>query len=296
MLAYKARHFSLCLFGASSANFETDLDKARGGGSSFGGSGSIFGRSTSTSIPPELASLATPQQNVSRLLLSTKSATSTADQDYDKLMAPDATVPSAPVYAARLNGLLKTLAQAEGAVDLCVKARQALVGELQKILDTNKASLASDEEQLANLRKRKIEVDDKKRDVEFAIMQGLPNDDPSPSNGLSAHPDPEPEPPEIEALTPPPNEPEISEEAEQSRTPQFSPIVPQEATFQSTPAPGIEILSNLAAQYKSVPSGTNGSSKKRRLDDGDDFPDLGGDDGIDADVAEMLRKDSTSGP
>ncbi|KAJ2986163.1 hypothetical protein NUW58_g5158 [Xylaria curta] len=52
---------------------------------------------------------------------------------------------------------------------------------------------------------------------------------------------------------------------------------------ETTPATG--------SSYKSVT--TSNGAKKRRLDDAEEFPDLGGD-GIDADVAEMLRKDSNS--
>lgn len=202
-------------------------------------------------------------------------------------MEPGAVVPSPPVYAARLNGLLKTLASAEGAVEQCVKARKSLVDELQKILDTNKTSLAADEEQLNTFKKRKVEVDDKKREVEFAIMQGLSSEDIAPSNGTADQAMPEPDRPEMEALTPEPEDAPIP----QQNMPEFSPDVPQEATFQPPAAPGIEMLSELAAQYKSVPSGANGA-KKRRLDSGDDFPDLGEDDGIDADVSEMLRRES----
>jgi regulator of Ty1 transposition protein 103 len=269
----------------------SDLDKARGSvKSGFGGA--IFGGSSS-SLPTELSSLAAPQQGVSKLLLSTKTSINGANQDYDKLMDPSATLPSPPVYAARLNGLLKTLANAEGAVEQCVKARRSLVGELQKILDSNKAALASDEQQLVNLKRRKVEVDDKKREVEFTIMQGLSNEEPAASRGFDDAAIPEPDRPEVEALTPPPMEPEVPRPQEQN-VPQWTPDVPQEPTFQPTAAPGIEMLSNLAAQYKSVPIATNGS-KKRRLDSADDFPDLGGDDGIDADVAEMLRKDSSGG-
>lgn len=204
-----------------------------------------------------------------------------------------AALPSPPVYAARLNGLLKTLANAEGAVEQCVKARRSLVGELQKILDTNKAALATDEEQLSKFKTRKTEVDDKKREVEFSIMQGLSNDESTPIKGFNEEDVPEPERPEVEALTPPPMEPEIPQQRQES-VPQWSPEISQQTTFQQTAAPGIEMLSNLAAQYKSVPTATNGS-KKRRLDSSDDFPDLEGDDGIDADVAEMLRRDSVSG-
>ncbi|ORY71753.1 RNA polymerase II-binding domain-containing protein [Pseudomassariella vexata] len=265
-----------------------ELDKARGAGKT-GFSGSIFGGSSS--LPTELNSLAAPQLNVTKLQLPTKTSISTANQDYSKLMDPGASFPSPPVYAARLNGLLKTLANAEGAVEQCVKARKALVGELQKILDTNKAALATDEEQLSTFKKRKREVDDKKRDVEMAIMQGLSSDDPMPPNRLASQPAPEPERPEIEALTPPAAGPEFPQQPEEA-VPAFSPEVPQEATFHQAAAPGIEMLSSIASQYKAVPTTTNGA-KKRRLDCSDDFPDLGGDDGIDADVTEMLRRDSS---
>jgi regulator of Ty1 transposition protein 103 len=249
--------------------------------------GSIFGGSAA--LPSELASLVKPQQDVSKLLLSTKTSIGGANQEYAKLMEPGALVPSPPVYAARLNGLLKTLASAEGAVEQCVKARKSLVDELQKILDTNKTSLAVDEEQLSTFKRRKVEVDDKKREVEFAIMQGLSSEDVAPSNGIADQAMPEPDRPEMEALTPEPEDAPAM--ATQQDVPEFSPDVPQEATFQPSVAPGIEMLSELAAHYKSVPSAANGA-KKRRLDSGDDFPDLGEDDGIDADVSEMLRRES----
>ncbi|KAI4601971.1 hypothetical protein KJ359_010837 [Pestalotiopsis sp. 9143b] len=263
-----------------------ELEKAKGTAKS-GFGGAIFG--SSSSMPSELSSLTTPQQNVSKLLLSTKTATTSASQDYDKLMGPSATPPSAPVYAARLNGLLKTLANAEGAVEQCVKARTALVGELQKILDSNKAALAADEEHLTSLKKRKIEVDEKKRDVEFAIMQGLSDSESPAPNGPHESSAPEPELPEVEALTPPsagPDQPEDPEEAQWS-----SEVLPDEKPTQQGPAQGMELLSNLASHYNSMPTTMNGS-KKRRLDSGEDFPDLSADDGIDTDVAEMLRKDS----
>lgn len=67
-------------------------------------------------MPNELAPIIEPQQNLSKLVLSTRTSINAANQDYDKLTDPNATTPSAPVHAARLNGLLKTLANAEGAV------------------------------------------------------------------------------------------------------------------------------------------------------------------------------------
>ncbi|KAI1336143.1 RNA polymerase II-binding domain-containing protein [Xylariaceae sp. FL0016] len=271
-----------------------DLDKARGAGKP-GLGGSIFGSASST--PSELIPLVTPQQNVTKLLLNTKTAISSADQDFDNLMGPSATVPSAPVYAARLSGLLKKLAQAEGAVEQCVKARRELVSGLQKILDANRNALIADEDQLEGFMQKKGHVEDRKNEVERAIMAGLPNDEPYISgNGHNGQVASEPDRPEVEELTPPPGEPEDSHKtgasAQDDQT--WSPNIPQEATFQQTTAPGIEMLSSLAAHQNFVPTAANGS-KKRRLEDSNDFPDLGGDDGIDADVAEMLRKDSTGG-
>ena len=90
--------------------------------------GSIFG---SASLPAELAPLAAPQQNVTKLLMPTKTAVDTANQEYERLMGPTAAIPSAPVYAARLSGLLKTIAHAEGTVEQSVKARREFGMQIQ---------------------------------------------------------------------------------------------------------------------------------------------------------------------
>lgn len=213
-------------------------------------------------------------------------------------MAPNATVPSAPVYAARLSGLLKTLAQAEGAVEQCVKARRTLVSELQKLLDTNRAALLADEGQMDVFEQRRAEVEDKKTEVERAIMAGLPNDEPYmsiPHNGGGLADDstpaaPEPDRPEVEALTPPSVEPDSPGQQQQDQQQQ-----PQQQQPAMAALPNMEILSSLAARYGSgsgsMPTSAANGSKKRRLDDGEDFPDIGAD-GIDADVAETLRRDS----
>jgi regulator of Ty1 transposition protein 103 len=275
-----------------------DLDKARDTAAKAGLGGSIF--ASASSLPVELAPLATPQQNVSKLLLSTKTAVKSANTDYDKLMGSGNTVPSAPVYAARLSGLLKTLAQAEGAVEQCVKARRELVSELQKLLDTNRNALIADEDELENVMQKKIKVEEKKTDVENALMAGLPNDEPyTTGNGQSEQPTAELDRPEIEALTPPSND-DDEFEPEPSSAPEWSPEFPPETTFPSHPAPVSQVLPPTGSAYrspevayKSVTTSANGS-KKRRLDNGSDFPDLGGDFGIDAEVAEILRKDSGS--
>ena len=93
-----------------------ELDKSRSTNKRAGGS--IFSSNPST-VPNELAPMVGPQQTLSKLVLSTRTSVNAANLDYDKLSDPNATIPSAPVHAARLNGLLKTLANAEGAV-VCI--------------------------------------------------------------------------------------------------------------------------------------------------------------------------------
>lgn len=271
-----------------------DLDKLKGS-TSFGAS--PFSPAA-PSVPPELAPLVTSYQNSVKHQIPAKSTVAAANQDYVKTTDSSSPVPSAPVYAARLNGLMKVLASAEGAVAESVKARKGLIDALEKLLDDNKTALTADEEQLEQLRGRKGEIEQKKLDVETSIMKGLnakPEIQQSPSEDHAASTTPpEPDRPEMEALTPPSvqEEPELPDET-------GSPFVPEasqqdSASFQQGSAPGIEMLSTLASQYQSLPVVTNGSNKRRRIEGDDEVPGLGGDDGLDADVAEMLRKDSGS--
>ncbi|SPN98836.1 related to RTT103 Regulator of Ty1 Transposition [Cephalotrichum gorgonifer] len=279
-----------------------DLDKLRGSSAAFGGS--PFG-TAAPSVPPQLSPLVASFQDSVKLQAPANATSATASQEYTKITDPSAPVPSAPVYAARLNGLMKILASAEGAVAESVKARKSLIDVLEKLLDENKTALAADEEQLSQLAGRKTEIEQKKQDVETRIMQGLsanPDAKNSPTEGPPASTTPsEPDRPEMEALTPPSvqDEPELPEDATSSFPQQTSgqgSAFQQHQQHQHGSAPGIEMLSHLASQYQSLPVVTNGSNKRRRVAEGDEeFPGLGtGDDGIDADVAEMLRKDSTS--
>lgn len=208
-------------------------------------------------------------------------------------MAPGSTVPSAPVYAARLSGLLKTLAQAEGAVEQSVKARRELVNQLQKLLDTNRNALIADENELENVVQKRLKVEDKKEEVERAIMAGLPNDEPYPTgNTHDDQPAAELDRPEVEALTPLSNEEEDEFEPEPNPAPEWSPEFPPEDTDASRIVPTMQTVLSIGSPSKFVEVSANGA-KKRRLEDTSDFPDLGGD-GIDADVTEMLRQDSNS--
>ncbi|KAF5670179.1 RTT103-like regulator [Fusarium denticulatum] len=275
-----------------------DLDKARGmskpgfGGSPFGST------STATSIPSEFAPLVTTHQKVNKLSTPLKATIASADQEYEKQTDPSTPVPSAPVYAARLNGLLKTLANAESAVAECVKAREGLVSGLESLLNANRAALENERSAAAQLTSRKAEIEDKKHQVEVGIMRALGPADSngSPGQGDSSVTPPEPDRPEIEALTPPAFEPfeaptpeALTPEGEPVAAPSMSPVlVPAAAAAAATTTTSEDKEEEEAPSYQSLPISTNGSNKRRRVDT-EEFPDLGGDDGIDADVAEMLK-------
>lgn len=233
-----------------------------------------------------------------------KASLSTANTDYEKSVDPTATSAALPVQAARLSGLLKTLANAEGAVTQCIRARKDLIKELEKILATNREALEADENQMMELSGRRTEVEQRRQAVEMAIIGGLSanGQDQSPPGHASGSPVPEPDRPQVEALTPPHvqdhvddfyGNPSAGQEGQNGQA-QSVPFhaAPGPANAQSafpSSAPDLEMLSNLASQYQAVP--LNGP-KKRKIEASDEFPDLGGDDGIDADVKEMLRKDS----
>ncbi|KAK5995850.1 hypothetical protein PT974_04268 [Cladobotryum mycophilum] len=267
-----------------------ELDKARAPPKT-GFGGSPF--SASSTVPNEFSPLINAHQTVAKLSTPLKATVTSASQEYEKQMDPSTAVPSAPVYAARLNGLLKTLASAESAVAECVKAREDLISGLEKMLDANREALESDKTAASELLTRKREIEEKKQQVEVAIMRALGPADSngSPLEGEAGNPAAEPDRPEMEALTPPSMDDEPVEPIDTSDDIPAQEITPDE---QPGTAPGIEMLSNLASSYQSLPISTNGSNKRRRVDDNGDFPDLGGDDGIDAEVAEMLKDNADS--
>ncbi|KAI5458398.1 RNA polymerase II-binding domain-containing protein [Mariannaea sp. PMI_226] len=258
-----------------------ELDKSRGapksgfGGSPFGGS---------TSIPSEFAPLIVAHQTVGKLGPPLKTTIVAADHEYEKQTDSSTPVPSAPVYAARLNGLLKTLANAENAVAECVKAREGLIFGLEKLLDANRAALEEEKAAATQLVKKKTEIEEKKHQVEVAIMRAL---GPSESNGAqdedgATATSTEPNRPEMEALTPP----AADEDPFDPPTPVHEPAQESHVSITEEQRPP-----NLSTPYQTISISSNGSNKRRRIDD-DEFPDLGGDDGIDADVAEMLKQDA----
>ncbi|OAA64588.1 ABC multidrug transporter mdr2 [Niveomyces insectorum RCEF 264] len=326
-----------------------ELDKAKGatrsslGGSIFGSNVGSASVGATASFPQELASLVAPQQSVTKLLIATQGSVSKADTDYNSITSSPP--PAAPVHAARLNGLLRTLADGEEALRKMIKARTELKGALDALQAVCAKSLEADVQHLRELEQRKVVVDTKKREVEDRILSGLTAMDaehtPGEPGAAGSGPMQEPPRPEVEALTPPPNDPDDfpepvfpgaeafsapasndpppggaapaldAQEAgafdrdgslgssgnDRSKT-ESAPPLPQPAAPAAPPpsilpattpsASGIDILSHLASQ--AIPVSTNGTNKRRRVDIAEDVPDL--DDGIDADVAETLRKDS----
>lgn len=244
---------------------------------------------------------------VSKAAATTSSAVPTAEIEYEKLTDPSKVVPAPPVYAARLSALLKTLVNAEGAVAESIKARRALLEGLEKLVETNKATLAAEEMQHSTLTTRKGAIEAKKREVEDGIMRGLSADN-SPITPIT---DPrmngrpcgsplvteslEPDRPDVEELTPPPPE-SITPAAEeppptksantantgQARTqqqPSYQPPPPifqqqqQQPPIYPSHQAGSDLLSSLNStpvqHFAGSPSGGNsgGAVKKRKLDD-----------------------------
>ena len=266
---------------------------------------------------------------VSKAIASSSGATSTADLEYDKLTDPSKTTPTPPVLAARLSALLKSLANAEGAVSQSIKAQRALLEGLEQLVETNKAALTAHETKHAELTNRKAAMEAKKREVEDGIVRGLSSDvllGPSASTpvvelpgslngGRDSHPqnggrEPSPRedltPPPIESLTPVGSPRATGTTGHQpqdqgSNIPPVTQPLMQPQSQLAAPTAGADLLSSLSVppvrHYAGgVSSGTSGGSafKKRKLDG--DFPGFGaGDDAmadLDADVAELLRAES----
>ncbi|WEW61733.1 hypothetical protein PRK78_007227 [Emydomyces testavorans] len=305
---------------------EVDRSKASGKKQLLGGS--LFS-SSAGSLPPELQPLAPLQVAVSKATVSANTAVSVANTEYDKMNDPTATIPTPPVHAARLSQLLKSLASAESSVSEIIKSRQALIEGLEKLLDTNRSALAAETTQFEKIFTRKAETENKKRDVEDAIMRGLAaegsqgNGDGGSWMGPSHSPgDIEPEAPAVEELTPPPVEaltpvgspklnpaPEPGNETQQLEQQQqqqflsantFAVQVPSQDPRQLAGMDLPFVTSHPAAAAAAVehdPSANGSSSKKRKTTHlGDDFAAAfeGGDAmaDLDEDVAELLRQES----
>lgn len=243
-------------------------------------------------------------------------------------MDPNVTDLPPAVHAARLNGVLKKLASAEGAVSESIKARESLVEALEQLLETNRTALASEKMQHNELVSRKATVEATKREVEDGIMRGLSAESgfnaPQTSGSVEPHtngnnqsndpPTAEPERPQMEELTPPPTETltptgsyHPAEETPFTITPagditheqQPSYTEPPLAVPPATAHAGSDLLSSFtmppARGYGGSPIG-GGTLKKRKIEP--DFTEFDGGDAmadLDEDVAELLRAESGGG-
>jgi regulator of Ty1 transposition protein 103 len=279
-----------------------DLDKTRGSGkkSLLGGSSLS---SSSPAAPTELQPLIPLHQAVTKALSAVAGA-GDPRADFESLMNSSTPPPSAPVHAARLSGLLKKLASAEGAVSESIKARRDLINGLEKLLETNREAITKEEAQHQDLISKKDAVEAKKRDVEDEILRRLPSESPFSSGTHNNGAEPygngdnhsmEPPRPQMEELTPPPME---------SLTPMGSPgndYIPPDADVDSngnahggfragTPTPPAGFDFPAPADYPEQDSGEQ-ASKKRKLDGGfGGF--MGGNSlGIAEDVDDLIRSE-----
>src|SRR6187551_1902877 len=92
------------------ANMATELDKVRSTTKVGGFGGPMFGAAASSSVPAELVALVSPQQTLSKSAPSVKAAVGAAESEYQRVVDTSSAVPAPAVHAARLTGLLKTLA------------------------------------------------------------------------------------------------------------------------------------------------------------------------------------------
>jgi regulator of Ty1 transposition protein 103 len=156
-----------------------EVDRAKGGGPGGVGGGkkkTLMGQSLlggTGSMPKELETLAPLQVAVTKETITARPLLDAAQAEYGKLNDEHAVLPSPPVHAARLSSLIKSLAAAESSVSASIKARKALIADLERILDVNKTALAKDEENFSTIDSRKASTEAKKREVEDAIIRGL---------------------------------------------------------------------------------------------------------------------------
>lgn len=229
-----------------------EIDKSRSTGKKPLMGGSLFGSSGAgnDTLPKELEQLASLQIASSKADLSAVASLNVARTENSRLNESEAELPEAPLYAARLTALLKTLATAESFVEESVRARQSVIAELEKLLAANRASLSTDKSALVEIEERKAKTDSSRREVEdnirHATQSGETNlaavDNADMDRGLASG-ELEGEKPPVQDLAPPPVEALTPVESRAS-----SPAVGEEHTAPSTAKPE-EGSRNLDVQY-----------------------------------------------
>ncbi len=168
-----------------------EIDQQRGGGRSNGTGagkrlgGSLFGGSGGN-IPSALETVAKLQADVTKTEINAKPAVDKAKAEYAKMTDPDTPIPTAPLHAAKLSALMKALATALGAAEASVKAREALVTELERLVEGHRAKLVEESTITSEIMERRDTIENKKREVEDNIMRGMS----TPTSPENPTPDP----------------------------------------------------------------------------------------------------------
>lgn len=231
--------------------------------------------------------------------MTSNTSATTANTEYDKLNDPNAPKITPPVHAARLGTLLKALAHAENSVSEVIKSRRALIDGLEKLLATNRSELEKEESLVAQFGEKKAETDNKRREVEDAIMRGYQDDASATGSGQGNGGD-EPARPEVEALTPPPVEaitPVGSPKPEQPQ-PSHGPFT-EDAPITLPHGLSLQTDNDMSFDPSNISPdggndfdlGANGSAAKRRkVAHEEDYAQFAGGD-LDADVAAMIAQE-----
>ena len=272
--------------------------------------GQLFGGSSS--IPPELKPLAELQGSLSKAELTSEPIIDNAAKEYAKQTEPQTAAPSLPVRAAQLSALIKNLATAESHVSDVIKARQATILELERLITAQKDALTVEGDRRSNLDNQKTEIEAKRREVEDHIMKGLSAQDATPIEEIPQPRAEEPPRPAPETFTPPPPE------AETFTPPDLNPAPPELTTTTGAdpirelppnhdePAPSLNPYQatkitagtvhprpeSLSPPNVNGVNGGYGITKKRKLNDEfEAFQTGDAMDGIDDDVAQMLERE-----
>lgn len=289
----------------STTDCALEIDKTRSG--KKGPLGGLLFSGGGSSAPAELQPVVPLQIEVTKLEVTSNPAITNANADYDRVTAPTASFSNNNVHAAQLAQVLKSLSNAEGAVAQSIKAREALVEGLEKILKSNQDALTKAEARRSEILEKRTELERQKSDVELAIMRGLNSESEEP-NALDA---PEPPRPEIEGLTPPPVEsltPPGEPAAAAFITTTGADVIEEQTINHDEPPPQDPRLKAMTDPVAAFTSHTNGngihtdprgpSPKKRKISvtNDDEMAAFLGDgdamDGIDPDVAQMLGGDN----
>lgn len=241
--------FSLFVHSHASMLINPDVDRTRSSKKPLGQlGGSLF---SGSSIPPDLKPVEPLATALQKADLAAKPLLTTANQNYEKITNPNAPTPTPPIHAAALGSLVRDLAKAENAVADSIKARQALVSGLEKLLETNRTKLAEDANHVSEIKARKATIETRMREVEAAIMSGLAETNNGSSAPLSGFAQSSHERPDVEALTPPPVE-------------SFTPVGSPTLLAQQTPRPDVpdDVFPEMPAHpveasTATAPAGTN---------------------------------------